>query len=102
MNVYQGRLDDERAQLAINFDLMWRDHVMFNPAVDIISAEGELVGMSFKTVRPFDEMCKDPVFRRQFAMTVGWHEAFVLRLQRFKGWAEEFQSTIADEQARLG
>ena len=101
MNVYQGRLDDERGQLAINFDLMWRDHIMFNPAVDMIIAESELVDLSFSVVRPFEEVCRDPTFRRQFAMTAGWHDSFVLRLQRFKAWAEEFEADIENERARL-
>ncbi|MEL7486104.1 MAG: hypothetical protein AAGJ87_02685 [Pseudomonadota bacterium] len=46
-------------------------------------------------------LCADPVFRRQFAMTEGWHQSAACRMKRFKEWSEAFLVSIESELALM-
>lgn len=97
LSVYSGRLFDERDQLRINFGLMWDQHVIKHPSIDVDLTAADVSSYRFTFSRPLDTLCKDPSFRRQLAMTEGWHQSAMLRMQRFKGWSEEFLAVIDTE-----
>lgn len=102
LNIYSGRLSDERDQLRINFGLMWDQHVINHPMIGVDASEGEIGGYRFVFSQPLDILCQDSAFRRQFAMTDGWHQSARLRMQRFKDWSEEFLAAIDTELESFG
>jgi hypothetical protein len=101
LNIYDARLADERSQLEINYELMWDDHVVRNPAVYLVAPEGDIRRASVAFYRPMAELCEDPIFRRQLIMTEGWHQAAISRMTRFKEQSETFLQDIDAEMARL-
>ncbi|MCH9752066.1 MAG: hypothetical protein K0U61_07580, partial [Alphaproteobacteria bacterium] len=96
-----ARLADERSQLKINFELMWDDHILRNPAVYLVAPEGDLSRASVAFVRPMVELCEDPIFSRQLIMTEGWHQVATTRMTRFKRQSETFLLDIDAELERL-
>ncbi len=100
-NTYDARLADERSQLKINFELMWDDHILRNPAVYLVAPEGDLSRASVAFVRPMIELCEDPIFSRQLIMTEGWHQVATTRMTRFKRQSETFLLDIDAELERL-
>lgn len=101
LNIYSGRLSDEREQLKTNFALMWDEHITTNPLMGIIAEDADILASRFVPSEPMNILCKDSVFTRQMIMTVAWHYSTRLRLQRFKTWSEEFLSQIEAELQEL-
>ncbi|MDA8019550.1 MAG: hypothetical protein MPN21_19065 [Thermoanaerobaculia bacterium] len=97
LNVYSGRLSDERDQLRINFGLMWDQHVVKHSSTGVDITKADFSTLRFVFSQPLDTLCEDSVFRRQFVMTEIWHQSAMLRMQRFKGWNEEFLAAIDAE-----
>lgn len=97
LNLYSGRLADERDQLRVNFELMWDQHVIKHPTIGVDVQTAELMSYRFVPNQPLDVLCEDTVFLRQFALTEGWHHSAVARMQRFKGWSEDFLAVIDQE-----
>ena len=100
LNIYDGHISDEAEQLAINFGLMWNDHVSKNPKVSITSQSERIFGR-FMLVEPLEIVCKDNVFSRQLIMTNVWHEGFKMRLNRFKDRSQTFRAALEAEQMAL-
>jgi len=100
LNIYSGRLSDERDQLNTNFGLMWDHHIMNNPMVGM-TLMADMSANTFIFNEPMDVLCKDLVFPRQFAMTNVWHRSAVLRMERFKKWSEEFLESIEKESGTI-
>ena len=101
LNIYSGRLSDERDQLSVNFKLMWDEHVITHPSVGIYAPDTGVTDSRFTLNQPIAVLCKDPVFNRQFNMTEIWHQSTMLRMDRFKGWSQEFLAVLDEEIAAL-
>ena len=101
LNLYSARLFDEREQLAINFNLMWDEHVLNNPVVGFKRTETDIMDPTIVFTKPMSALCEDTIFHRQLFMTDVWHRSTSLRLERFKGWNEEFLAEINGELERF-
>ncbi|MEO1370519.1 MAG: hypothetical protein AAFX50_25335 [Acidobacteriota bacterium] len=99
LNVYSGRLSGEREQLTINYNLMWAQHVVHHSAIGIEMEDADIRDGIFVLDRPVEELCQDSEFHRQFSMTEGWHQSAMLRMERFRGWSEDFLAMIDKELA---
>ncbi|MEM8994188.1 MAG: hypothetical protein AAGF23_05285 [Acidobacteriota bacterium] len=99
LNVYSGRLSGEREQLAINYNLMWAQHIVNHSTVGIEMAEADIRSGVFVVGESVEVLCQDGEFKRQFSMTEGWHQSAKLRMQRFRGWSEDFLAVIDKELA---
>lgn len=97
LNAYSGRLSDEREQLRINFGLMWDQHVIHHSAIGVEPTAADFSSYRFAFNQPLEVLCQDSAFRRQLAMTDGWHQSTTRRLQRFRDWCEEFLAAIDAE-----
>lgn len=103
LNKYDGRLGDERHQLRTNFNLLWDQHVLNHPFVDMVETTNPdaMVSLQFGASEPMATLCETPSFRRRFFMADVWHQSFVLRMTRFNEWSEEFLVDLDRELARL-
>ena len=101
LNRYSGQLTDERDQLRTNFKLLWDEHVINHPSVGVEFAGADVRQFSFVFKQPISNLCQDPAFQRKFAMTEGWHQSAVLRMQRFKESNALFLDEIEAELAAL-
>lgn len=96
LNIYDGHISDEAEQLAINFGIMWDEHVRKNPMVGV-TLQSESAFGDYTLAEPVDVLCNDTVFSRQFIMTNIWHIGFQMRLTRFKARSETFRATLQTE-----
>lgn len=97
LNIYDGNLLDEIDQLKMNFGLMWDNHIVMQPFVGMDLKGGNLLESTFTFSQPMEVLCKNGVFRRQFAMTIIWHQSTKLRLERFKERSEKFLTALDTE-----
>ena len=96
LNIYDGHISDEAEQLAINFNIMWEEHVSKNPIVGATMQSEGTIG-DYILAEPLDVLCKDNIFNRQLIMTNVWHTGFKMRLDRFKGRSETLRAVLETE-----
>ena len=101
LNMYSGRLLDERAQLETNFGLMWETHVVGHSALGIFLDDGTMESPDLTLEVPLTDVCEDTDFRRRLSMTEIWHQSTALRLERFKGHSQDFLAIIDQQKEAL-
>lgn len=99
---YQSRLKEEQDQLRTNFDLLWRDHIIFHPLMDgdMSVAIESIFGPDPKptiVVSSVDAACQSPTFRRQYQLTTSFVFVIAVRLKNLRTDIEAFRLVLDAE-----
>lgn len=100
LNSYKARLVEDREQHAINFNLMWDNHIIAHRFIGTDMAGG-LESASLRLAVPFETACQDPDFQRRFLMTAAFLNSFGARMLDFTEQAETTQAALQAELDRI-
>ena len=100
LNSYKARLVEDREQHAINFNLMWDNHIIAHRFIGARMAGG-LDEAQLGLAVPFETACQDADFQRRFVITAAFLNSFGARMQDFRRQAEATETSLQSELVRL-
>lgn len=88
LEAYDAALAEESAQLKVNFQLLWQEHILFHPFIGAdMDVHDQLASLRLGV--PIEVACNEPTFQRRMMISYGFFLTFASRLSDFKVRAED-------------
>lgn len=93
---YDAAMAEENSQLAVNFQLLWDQHIVHHPFMGANLDPGEGDSLIVLAV-PLDQACAESSFKRRLAITNAFFTTFSLRMSDFRALADETLAVLDRE-----